>query len=137
MGILQPGRAAVADVKSQLSGRSTLADRLAAMPFNVRPLLWSALASTSLASRRNGRLLPSQVSYYVECLLSTGLLCRHQLNQTLLTILEDERLPKEIIIQALSLMLTGKRRIANPVKDLRRLISEILHDQQTIQDLER
>ena len=78
-----------------------------------------------------------QKQFYLECLLTSGLIYKAQLTEELWDMLADERLPEAVVITALSLMMTRRRRILYPDKDLRKLVVEVLHDQKAVQDLSR
>ena len=78
-----------------------------------------------------------QVWYHLECLLTSGCLCRQQLDIEFMSLLTDSRLPEEVVVQALSLMIAGRRRCDNPVTELRRLLQEIMHEKRALHDLAR
>jgi hypothetical protein len=59
----------------------------------------------------------------VDCLVSSGLICRQQLEEKFLNILLDQRIPEEVNSQALSLMLAARQRIPDPVQFMRKLVS--------------
>lgn len=78
-----------------------------------------------------------QKQYYVECLLTAGLISKAQLTEELWAILADSRLPEAVVINALSLMMTRRRRILHPAEDVRKLVLELLPDQKAMQDATR
>lgn len=81
-------------------------------------------------------MLLVQVRYYLECLVSTGLICKQHVNDKLLDTLEA-KMPEEVVIRALSLMLAGRKKVAEPARQLRDLIVETIHDTAAMHDLSR
>ena len=58
-------------------------------------------------------MLHAQVRYYLECLLSQGLISNSQLGASLFGLLLPEHTPPSVSVAALALILTGRRRVPN------------------------
>ena len=60
-----------------------------------------------------------------------------QISENLLRTLKNDRIPEEVVCQSLTLILAARAKVPNPLKQIRKLIYEIMYDGRRMQELGR